>query len=68
LIGKKTRVNRNFEESGRYGLGMGALSLPAATSPAKRAILYDRRLDPGKWGFFQSLGRPVIIGEFHRGP
>jgi hypothetical protein len=27
------------EESGRYGLGMGALSLPVATSPAKRAIL-----------------------------
>ena len=63
-IGKKTRVNRNFEESGRYGLGMGALGLPAATSPAKRAILDDRRVDPGKWGFFQSLGRPVIIGEF----
>jgi hypothetical protein len=158
------------EESGRYGLGMGALSLPAATSPAKRAILdqlkkkyaaisqlnaawktslsgwqtldapwqpaagqtawtaefkadlgafvkelartyfktvrdrlkaadpdhlylgcrfawrseeavaasaefcdvvsfniYDRRVDPGKWGFFKSLDRPVIIGEFHAG-
>ncbi len=43
---------------------MGALGLPAATSPAKRAILDDRRVDPGKWGFFQSLARPVIIGEF----
>ncbi len=31
--------------------------------------IYDRRVDPGKWGFLQSLGRPVIIGEFHaRGP
>ncbi len=158
------------EEGGRYGLGLGALSLPVATSPAKRAILdqlekkyanisqlndawktklsgwqaleapwrpaaeqaawtaafkrdlgafveelartyfktvrdrlkavdpdhlylgcrfawrteeaiaasaefcdvvsfniYDRRVDPGKWGFIQSLGRPVIIGEFHAG-
>ncbi|MGZ3430875.1 MAG: hypothetical protein ACXWN0_03715, partial [Isosphaeraceae bacterium] len=29
--------------------------------------IYDRRVDPGKWGFFQSLGRPVIIVEFHVG-
>ncbi len=158
------------EQGGRYGLGLGALSLPVATSPAKRAILdqlekkyanisqlndawktnlsgwqvleapwqpaaeqaawtaafkadlgafvkemagtyfktvrdrlkaadpdhlylgcrfawrteeavaaaaefcdvvsfniYERRVDPGKWGFLQSLGRPVIIGEFHVG-
>ena len=27
------------EEGGRFGLGLGALSLPVATSPAKRAIL-----------------------------
>ena len=27
------------EEGGRYGLGLGALSLPATTSPAKRPIL-----------------------------
>jgi hypothetical protein len=27
------------DETGRYGLGLGALSLPAAGSPAKRAIL-----------------------------
>ena len=29
--------------------------------------IYDRRVDPGKWGFLTSLGRPVIIGEFHAG-
>ncbi len=27
------------DEGGRYGLGLGALSLPAASSPAKRAIV-----------------------------
>ena len=39
--------------------------LAAETVPS--FIIYDRRVDPGKWGFFQSLGRPVIIGEFHVG-
>jgi hypothetical protein len=29
--------------------------------------IYDRRVDPGKWGFIQNLNRPVIIGEFHAG-
>jgi hypothetical protein len=158
------------DEGGRYGLGLGALSLPAASSPAKRAVLaqlkakygeisrlntawktslsdwqalepswkpqtdhagwstefktdmgafvkelarayfktirdqlkaadpdhlylgcrfawrteeavaasaefcdvvsfniYDRRVDPTKWSFLNSLGRPAIIGEFHVG-
>ncbi|MGO9468144.1 MAG: hypothetical protein ACLQVF_28765 [Isosphaeraceae bacterium] len=29
--------------------------------------IYDRRVDPGKWGFLTNLGRPAIIGEFHAG-
>jgi len=29
--------------------------------------IYDRRVDPKKWGFLTNLGRPVIIGEFHAG-
>ncbi len=29
--------------------------------------IYERRVDPGKWGFLRNLGRPVIIGEFHAG-
>ncbi|MGC8639410.1 MAG: beta-galactosidase, partial [Isosphaeraceae bacterium] len=29
--------------------------------------IYDRRVDPAKWGFLTSLGRPAIIGEFHVG-
>ena len=29
--------------------------------------IYDRRVDSGKWGFLQDVGRPVIIGEFHAG-
>lgn len=29
--------------------------------------IYDRRVDPAKWGFLASLNRPVIIGEFHVG-
>ena len=39
LIGKKTRVNRNFEESGRYGLGMGR------TRPARGGLTRQVR-DP----------------------
>jgi hypothetical protein len=29
--------------------------------------IYDRRVDPAKWGFLTRLGRPAIIGEFHVG-
>ena len=29
--------------------------------------IYDRRVDPGKWAFLETLGRPAIIGEFHVG-
>ena len=29
--------------------------------------IYDRRVDPAKWSFLNTLGRPVIIGEFHAG-
>jgi hypothetical protein len=29
--------------------------------------IYDRRVDPAKWAFLNTLDRPVIIGEFHAG-
>ncbi|MBI2299962.1 MAG: beta-galactosidase [Armatimonadetes bacterium] len=29
--------------------------------------IYQRRLDPGRWGFTSTLGKPCIIGEFHFG-
>jgi hypothetical protein len=29
--------------------------------------IYDRRVDPKKWAFLESLNRPAIIGEFHAG-
>ncbi len=44
-----------------------AVAAAAETCDVVSFNIYERQVNPAKWAFFQDLGRPVIIGEFHVG-
>jgi hypothetical protein len=44
-----------------------AVAAAAETCDVVSFNIYDRRVDPEKWAFLSTLGRPAIIGEFHAG-